>query len=99
MLIVKIMSTEEYFDDDPRKTYMVYGNVASVGWIRNTDGSCMARMYIRDETKTVEVSGFSEHEVLVDVPAYAYVMNERGKTVASFCGAGSYGHNPTTAPA
>ena len=85
MLIVKIMSDENLPDDDARKTYMVYGNVASVAWIRHSDGSAMARMYVRDETKTAEVQGFSEHEVLADVPANAYVMNERGKTVASFC--------------
>ena len=85
MLIVKIMSDENLPDDDDRKTYMLFGNVSSVAWVRHGDGSAMARMYVRDETKTAEVSGFSEHEVLADVAANAYVMNERGKTVASFC--------------
>lgn len=84
MLIVKIMSAQDLPDDDPRKSYSLHGNVASVFWVREGD-RCFARMYVRDDVKTSAVSGFSEHEVLADVPANAYVMNERGKTVGSFC--------------
>lgn len=85
MLIVKIMAGDGLPDDDPRATHTCYGSVASATFNRREDGSCFARMYVRDEVKTAEVSGFSEHEVLADVPANAYVMNDRGKTVSSFC--------------
>lgn len=84
MLIVKIMSSENLPDDDPRKSFALYGNVASVTWVRQGE-YCFARMYVRDDVKTSAVPGFSEHEVLHDVTANAYVMNERGKTVGSFC--------------
>ena len=83
-LIVKIMSAEDMADENPQKSFTLYGDVASVTWIRNSDGAAFARMYVRDEAKTVSVPGFCEHEVCCDVPANAYVMNERGKTIASF---------------
>lgn len=84
-MIVKIMSDENVPDDDPRKSYLLYGNVSSVTWNRAADDSVTARMYIRDDVKTATVPGFSEHEVYAEVPANAYVMNQNGKTISTFC--------------
>lgn len=86
-LIVKIMSDDNLPDDDSRKTYTMYGNVQSVSWVRQGDDYCFARMYIRDDVKTAAVQGFSEHEVRADIGSNcnAYVMNDRGKTIGSFC--------------
>lgn len=85
MMIVKIMSSENLPDDDPRKSYSLYGNISGVSWNRDLSGKVKARMYVRDDVKTASVPGFSEHEVFADVPANAYVMNDRGKTVDTFC--------------
>lgn len=84
MLIVKIMSSENLPDDDPRKAHSLHDNVSNAHFYRQGD-MAFCRMWVRDDVKTAAVPGFSEHEVNAEVPANAYVMNASGKTISTFC--------------
>lgn len=84
MLIVKIMSVENLPDDDPRKSHSLVANVSSVSFNRDSEGAVIARLYVRDEVKTAACGGYVDHETFWEVPANAYVMNDKGKTVSTF---------------
>ncbi|AXQ68327.1 hypothetical protein HOT99_gp290 [Caulobacter phage CcrBL10] len=95
-LIVKIMSDENLPDTDPSKRFSLYAGVKSFHPIvqepevAGGKPYCYLRLYIADPVKTAAVPGFVEHETCVDVDGNVYVMNEAGKTIATWtppCGA------------
>ncbi|AXQ69178.1 hypothetical protein HOU02_gp547 [Caulobacter phage CcrBL9] len=89
-MIVKIMTGHDLPDDSPYKSFTLVSDVKSLTFHTQTDGEgrrhSYMRAYIADPVKTAEVQGFSEHEVLYDIPAQAnvYVMNGNGKTISSW---------------
>ncbi|AXQ69731.1 hypothetical protein HOU03_gp536 [Caulobacter phage CcrSC] len=89
-MIVKIMTGHDLPDDSPYKTFTLVSDVKSLTFHTQADSEgrrhSFMRAYIADPVKTAEVPGFSEHEVLYDIPAQAnvYVMNGNGKTISSW---------------
>lgn len=90
-MIVKIMSGENLADNDPHKLFQIYSGVKSFHPCVQRDPTkpddppyCYLRLYIEDVGKTLEVPGFVEHESTVDVSGNVYVMNEAGKTIATW---------------
>lgn len=81
-MIVKIMSDEDAPDEDSRKSFQLIAAVVSVGFFRRDGCAFITLSDDRDdrEPETTAVKG------------NVYVMNDAGKTIASF-GAGSL---PTT---
>lgn len=71
-MYLKIMSAENAADSDLRKMFTLYAHVTSVEFLR-IDGRAVANTFFADGDE----EGFA-------VPGNAYVMNEDGKTVASF---------------
>jgi hypothetical protein len=77
-MLLKIMSAENIPDDDSRKLFMLHSNVASVEFGRWENKPTACVHYLDGTTnETVPLAG------------NAYLMNDAGKTVASF-GAGEH---------
>lgn len=84
-LLLKIMSNENIPDNDSRKTFNLYADIVSAHFNRHEDGSATAHLWVREPVKTAEVPGFVEVEKYVDVTGNCYLMNDNGKTIATFC--------------
>ena len=74
MLIVKMMSSEDTPDTDTRKSYRLFTGVVDVDFSRGEGGEAYMDLMFsgEDDKETYEVIG------------NVFVMNEAGKTVASF---------------
>ncbi|AFU87651.1 hypothetical protein CcrKarma_gp134 [Caulobacter virus Karma] len=89
-LIVKIMSGEDLPDTAPEKRFTLHAGVKSFHPVVQPPEApggqpyCYVRLYIADPVKTAAVPGFVEHEVTVEAPGNVYVMNEAGKTIATW---------------
>lgn len=89
-MIVKIMTGHDLPDDSPYKSFTLVSDVKSLTFHTQADSEgrrhCYMRAYVADPVKTAEVPGFSEHEVIYDIPPQAnvYVMNANGKTISSW---------------
>ncbi|UTU07828.1 hypothetical protein CcrC1_gp142 [Caulobacter phage C1] len=89
-MIVKIMTGHDLPDDSPYKTFTLVSEVKSATFHTQEDSEgrrhSYMRAYIADPVKTAEVPGFSEHEVVYDIPpnVNVYVMNGNGKTISSW---------------
>lgn len=82
--ILKVMSNEDIPDNDARKTYCLYSDVDSVSFSRQSDGTAMAHLWVKEPVKTAMVPGFVEVEKHVQVTGNCYLMNENGKTISTF---------------
>lgn len=71
-MFLKIMSGENAADNDSRKMFYLFDRVASVEFLRQ-EGRAIANVIF---------DGGAEENF--PVPGNAYVMNDMGKTVASF---------------
>lgn len=84
-MLVKIMGAEDAPDDDSRKAFQIYSDVIGVAFDRDDPDHPQVRLrFSKGEPECFEV------------PGNVYVMNDNGKTVASFGGAsipkdGTYG--------
>jgi hypothetical protein len=87
-MLLKIMSAENAADDDSRKTFQLHDGVSTVSFEREPDG-----LNPGGEQRAQAHATFADNTTCVfDVPGNAYVMNDNGKTVASFGSAGLPGH-------
>lgn len=77
-MLLKIMSGEDVPDSDPRKLFQLHDGVLSVRFHRPgpEEGE--------DEPALAETTFKIGGNETFDVPSNAYIMNEQGKTVASF---------------
>lgn len=73
-MILKLMSDEEIVDSDSRKCFRLFDKVDRVAFVRGGGGNAYANIEFED--------GESLHTVLVT--GGVYLMNDSGKTVASF---------------
>ena len=78
-MLLKIMSPENAADDDSRKTFRLYGGVKSVEFERESAeelglANAFAHIVYDDDRMSESII----------VNGNAYVMNDAGKTVASF---------------
>jgi hypothetical protein len=71
---VKIMGPEGLPDEDPRKTFSVYSGICRATFRRDADGKASVEVYCSSDL---------EANVL-DLSTTAYVMNEQGRTIATF---------------
>lgn len=74
MLIVKMMSDEDTPDTDARKSYRLFTGVVDVKFERGSQGEPYMNLMFNGE----------DDQETYDVIGNVYVMNEAGKTVASF---------------
>lgn len=75
-LFLKIMSSENAPDDDPRKTFQILTNVESAAFVRDGGKAHVAVLFENGDQEDIPVGG------------NCYLMNEAGETVARF-GAGA----------
>lgn len=79
-LLMKIIAADadcELSDDDPYKTFRLYTGIVNVSFQRSTNGDspgAWAEVLFADSPAAESIDLFGN----------AYVMNENGKTVASF---------------
>ena len=78
-MLVKIMGAEDAPDDDSRKTFRVLADVIDVEFIRVTAPDYPYPAQVRLLFGRPGTPGET-----FDVPGNVYVMNDNGKTVASF---------------
>lgn len=71
-MFLKIMSGEDAADSDSRKTFQLLDNVESAEFKRESDKALVAVLFKNGDTEDF------------DCPGNAYLMNDAGKTVASF---------------
>lgn len=86
MLIVKIMGPERLPDDDSRKTHTLLTNVTQVRFLNvpvpdSTEQQGLVQLTFGDHRE-----GWAPEEF--PVPGNVYVMNEAGRTITTFTGAG-----------
>lgn len=82
------MSAQEGPDNSIYKPFTIIDKVKSYSCHTNReDGKApynYIRLWIEDITKTSEVSGFVEHQTFHDAEGTVYIMNDSGKTIASW---------------
>ena len=71
-MFLKITSSEDAPDSDSRKTFQLFDHVESVLFERNGAGPAAVVTFDNGEQERF------------DLPGNAYLMNDHGKTVASF---------------
>jgi len=89
MLIVKIMSDEDTHDTDPRKSFMLHAGVIEAHFERRGDGTTADRRQHTQPWLTLRFSRKTGDRDVDDAISFepsgnVYVMNETGKTVASY---------------
>lgn len=89
MLIVKIMSDEDTHDTDPRKSFMLHAGVIEAHFERRGDGTTTDRQQHAQPWLTLRFSRKTDDREIDDAISFepsgnVYVMNEAGKTVASY---------------
>jgi len=89
MLIVKIMSGEDTHDTDPRKSFMLHAGVVEAHFERRGDGTNADPRTHTQPWLTLRFSRQFGDRVVDDAISLepsgnVYVMNEAGKTVASY---------------
>lgn len=82
--ILKVMHSYEGSPVPSDNEFSVHADLTSINFRRLPNGQAEALCYMREPIKTAEVPGFHEVEKCFVFSATAYVMNEAGKTVASF---------------
>lgn len=82
--ILKVMHGYDQTPVPADNEYSLYADITAISFIRQEQGFATAHVSMREPVKTADVPGFCEVEKHIDVCATAYVMNENGKTVASF---------------
>lgn len=87
-LIVKVMHTRNAVEGgNASAPFDLYGDVTSfhIGDKPSfEDGSVFLRIWQREPIKTALVPGFAENEKLIETRGTVYVMNDNGRTVATF---------------
>src|SRR2546428_127771 len=80
--IVKMMSAENLADDHPHKAFRLFANVDFFEPVKGEDGE-VAGLYL-GLSHHHRIDGSEVNPVFLNVVGNVYVMNENGKTVASF---------------
>ena len=76
-MLVKIMGAEDAPDDDSRKTFRILADVIDVDFVRSPEHPHLAQVRVLFGRPGTPGETF-------EAPGNVYVMNDNGKTVASF---------------
>lgn len=84
-LAIYNQGSEHYGDPRTLNPNSVYAGINSVDVVKKLDdGSIELRLWVEEPVKTANVPGFCENEKLVIFKGEAFLMSDRGSTIATY---------------